>query len=171
MSTLSRPNPLRTVRGIITSVVIVFLFIAFHPRSSDAQFVPLPPPSPSTNTADRANPVPNDNKAPVIEILSTSLTAGKNVFKVRITDNSGVKLAEIKYVHEGKIKTVDFVKDINDNYKALIDIEPPSRVIVIDAEDQEGNVATEVREYNLTPHPNILQQIEDFFSGIFSKRP
>lgn len=152
--------------------ILCFLtfFITAHFETAVAQFVPLPPPSPSNaNSTDEVRRDMKDNKAPIIDILSTSLKAGKNVFKAKITDESGIKLAEIKYVHNGIIKTVDFVKDPNNVYKALIDIQPPSRVIVIDAEDPNGNVATAVREYNVQIAPNVLQQIEDFFSGFLNK--
>ncbi|HEX9319045.1 MAG TPA: hypothetical protein VF884_08935, partial [Nitrososphaeraceae archaeon] len=95
---------------------------------------------------------------------------GKNVFWARITDDTGVKIAVIKYVHQGNLRTADFVKDLNDAYKALIDVEPPSKVIVIDAEDPNGNIATAIKEYNIQPASNILQQLEDFFSGIFGNK-
>jgi hypothetical protein len=65
---------------------------------------------------------------------------------------------------------VDLVKDLNDVYKALIDIQPPSRVVVIEAGDPNGNIATVVKEFNVNPGSNIFQDIQDFFSGILSKR-
>ena len=133
------------------------------------QVIPLPPPSPGSNAIDEPNQAPNDNKAPVIQPLTTEIKAGKSVFKVRISDESGLELGQIKYVHDGRIVTTDLVKEQNDVYKALIDVQPPSRIIVIDAADQNGNVATIVKEYTIMPGPDILKGIENFFSSIIGK--
>ena len=148
--------------------VTAFSLVAGH--SAAAQLIPLPPPSPSSNTIEQTNQAPsNENKAPVIEPLTTEVKAGKSVFKVRISDESGLQLGRIKYVHDGRIVTADLVKEQNDVYKALIDVQPPSRIIVIDAADQNGNVATVVKEYSILPGPDILKGIENFFSSIIGK--
>ena len=147
--------------------VTAFSLVTVH--SAAAQLIPLPPPSPSSNTIDKTNQAPNDNKAPVIQPLTTEIKAGKSVFKVRISDESGLQLGQIKYVHDGRIVTADLVKEQNDVYKALIDVQPPSRIIVIDAADQNGNVATVVKEYSILPGPDILKGIENFFSSIIGK--
>ena len=154
----------------ILTLFLIAYSVFIHIELAGAQFVPLPPPSPSDNTAQETPQTPNDNKAPIIKILTTTLKPGKNVFWARITDDTGVKIAVIKYVHQGNLRTADFVKDLNDAYKALIDVEPPSKVIVIDAEDPNGNIATAIKEYNIQPASNILQQLEDFFSGIFGNK-
>jgi hypothetical protein len=46
--------------------------------------------------------ISNDNKAPAIDILTSTLRSGKNVFRVRITDDLEVKVAGLKYVHREK---------------------------------------------------------------------
>ena len=61
------------------------------------------------------------------------------------------------------------MKEQNDVYKALIDIQPPSRIIVIDAEDQNGNRATVVKEYSILPGADLLKGIENFFSNMIGK--
>ena len=150
----------------------MFLLRLFHlslSNSAAGQVIPLPPPSPGSNKIDEPNQAPNDNKAPVIQPLTTEIKAGKSVFKVRISDESGLELGQIKYVHDGRIVTTDLVKEQNDVYKALIDVQPPSRIIVIDAADQNGNVATVVKEYSIMPAPDILKGIENFFSSIIGK--
>jgi len=152
----------------------VYIFVAafslVNVQSTAAQFIPLPPPAPSGNTVDQAHQALDDNKAPVIEVLTTDLHAGKSVFKVRISDESGLQLAQIKYGQNERITTTGFVKEQGDVYKALIEVQPPSRIIVIDSADQSRNEATVVKEYNILPAPDILKQIEDFFSGIIGKR-
>ena len=149
--------------------VFVTVFSLVTVQLAAGQVIPLPPPSPSSNAIDEPNQAPDDNKAPVIQPLTTEIKAGKSVFKVRISDESGLELGQIKYVHDGRIVTADLVKEQNDVYKALIDIQPPSRIIVIDAEDQNGNVATIVKEYSILPGPDLLKGIENFFSSIIGK--
>ena len=153
----------------ISVYIFVAAFSLFTVQSATAQLVPLPPPSPDSNTIEQTNQTPNDNKAPVIEPLTSEVKAGKNVFKVRISDESGLQLGQIKYVHDGKIVTAALVKEQNDVYKALIDIQPPSRIIVIDAEDQNGNRATVVKEYSILPGADLLKGIENFFSNMIGK--
>ena len=89
----------------ISVYIFVAAFSLFTVQSATAQLVPLPPPSPDSNTIEQTNQTPNDNKAPVIEPLTSEVKAGKNVFKVRISDESGLQLGQIKYVHDGKIVT------------------------------------------------------------------
>jgi hypothetical protein len=164
---MSTRSPCLTVLVYICGV----FGIISHVGTAASQFVPLPPPSPGTTTTpEQANPVANDHQAPIIEVLTSELKSGKNVFKVKITDQSGVQVGDIRYVHNGQIKIVDLVKDLNNVYKALIDIQPPSRVIVVEASDPNGNVATAVKEYDIHPAPNFFQTIENFFSGIFGNK-
>jgi hypothetical protein len=168
MSILLHPSRLGTLRTFWYSLILATLI--FHVESAAAQFVPLPPPSPDTGTPEKPDLTPDDHKAPIIEVITSSLKAGKNVFKVKLLDESGIQVGDIKYVHNGQIKVVDLVKDINDVYKALIDIQPPSRVIEIEAGDPNGNRATVVKEYSIGPATNILQDIQDFFSGILGTK-
>lgn len=169
MAISSDHNPLVNLRIFQYSFVLAALI--FSIGTASAQFVPLPPPSPGTapNTAEKTDLPPDDHKAPIVEVITSNLKAGKNVFKVKLTDESGIQLGDIKYVHNGKIRVADLVKDINNVYKALIDIQPPSRVVVIEAGDPNGNIATVVKEFSVSPEANILQVIQDFFSGILSK--
>ena len=102
--------------------IFVTAFSLVTVQSAAAQLIPLPPPSPSSNTIDKTNQAPNDRKAPVIQPLTTEIKAGKSVFKVKISDESGLQLGQIKYVHDGRIVTADLVKEQNDVYKALIDV-------------------------------------------------
>ena len=163
-------NRLGSLRTFWCCLIIVASI--FYIGSASAQFVPLPPPSPSTSpstsTAEQKDLPPDDHKAPLIDVITSSLEAGKNVFKVKLTDESGIQLGDIKYVHNGQIKVIDLVKDINDVYKALIDIQPPSRVVVIEAGDPNGNIATVVKEFSVSPASNIFQDIQNFFSRILS---
>ena len=148
--------------------IFVTAFSLVTVQSAAAQLSPyLRPLQVATQLNKQIKRRPTRTKLPVIEPLTTEVKAGKSVFKVRISDESGLKLGQIKYVHDGKIVTADLVKEQNDVYKALIDIQPPSRIIVIDAGYQNGNVATVVKEYSILPGADILKGIENFFSSVF----
>ena len=133
-----------------------------------AQFIPIPPPAPDIKTFDKSTKVKNDDhEPPIIEVITTELKQGKNVFKVKITDNSSIELKEIRYVQQGYIKTTGLFRDQNNIYKALIDIQPPSRIIVINAGDMLGNEATMIKEFEIIPSKNIFTQIINILSKLF----
>jgi hypothetical protein len=92
----------------------------------------LPPPFPE-NSPQEERIVENDRAPPQIEILTTELHEGKNVFKVRITDESSLRTREVKYVHNGQLRIDGLFREQNNVYKALIDIQSPSRVVMVTA--------------------------------------
>lgn len=132
---------------------------------ASAQSIPLPPPSPEGGR-EETRIVENDRTPPQIEILTTELMAGKNVFRVRITDDSSLLVREIKYVHNGQLKIDGLFRDQNDVYKALVDIQPPSRVIVVSAGDANGNMATTFKEYDVKKSDDMFTQIMNMLSQI-----
>jgi len=134
---------------------------------ASAQSIPLPPPSPSSNGSSQETKVAaNDREPPNIEILTTQLDEGKNVFKVKITDESSIQVREAKFVQNGQLTTVGLFRDQNDIYKALIDIHSPSRIVEVTAGDAKGNLATTYREYDIKAAPDLLTQISNAFSQI-----
>ena len=100
----------------------------------------------------------------MIEILTTELHEGKNVFRVRITDDSSLRTREIKYVHDGQLRVDGLFRDQNDVYKALIDIYPPSRIVTVTAGDANGNIVSDFEEYEITKPQDIFSQIMDRLS-------
>lgn len=130
-----------------------------------AQSIPLPPPSPE-NGPEEMRIAENDRTPPKIEILTTELVQGKNVFRARITDDSSLQIREVKYVQEGQLKIDGLFRDQNDVYKALIDIEPPSRIVVVTASDANGNQASTFKEYEISESSDIFTQIMDMLSQI-----
>jgi hypothetical protein len=134
-----------------------------------AQIVPLPPSSQqsigqvATNN-NYNNTGPNRvGSSPVIEFLTNSLKEGKDVVKVKITDRFPIRYVELRYVQNGQIITTGFVKDPNSVYKALIDVHPPSALIVVNAFDIYGNNASVVK--NLDVHSlsdTIFNEISQF---------
>jgi hypothetical protein len=130
-----------------------------------AQPFPIPPPLPTT-FEQRPHVVEGDKTPPVLEILTEDLKAGKNVFRVKITDESSLQVREVRYVQGGQFKSEGLFRDQNDIYKALIDIQPPSRIVVVTAGDAAGNTATAHREYDVSGQPDFFKGIMDVLSYI-----
>ena len=123
----------------------------------------MPPPFPEISPEEE-RVVPNDPAPPEIEILTTELHEGKNVFKVRITDDSSLRTREVKYVHNGQIRVDGLFRDQNNVYKALIDIQQPSRVVMVTAGDANGNIVSDYKEYEISKAQDIFTQIMDRLS-------
>ena len=155
----------------LNDVVFAFLLLLIAVsagRYASAQSIPmLPPPFPESSP-EQERVAPNDRAPPVIEILTTELYEGKNVFKVRITDESSLRTREVKYVHDGQIRIDGLFRDQNNVYKALIDIHPPSRVIMVTAGDANGNIVSEYKEYEIGKPKDIFSQIIDRLSQTFN---
>ena len=133
-------------------------------RYASAQSIPMVPPPFPESSPEQERVAPNDRAPPVIEILTTELHEGKNVFRVRITDDSSLRTREIKYVHDGQLRVDGLFRDQNDVYKALIDIYPPSRIVVVTAGDANGNIVSDYEEYEISKPQDIFSQIMDRLS-------
>lgn len=155
-------------------VFLLLVLIVSAGRCALAQSFPmLPPPFPE-NSPQEERIAKNDRAPPQLEILTTELHEGKNVFKVRITDESSLRTREVKYVHDGQLRVDGLFRDQNNVYKALIDIEPPSRIVLVTAGDANGNMVSDFREYQITESQDILTQVMgrlsqmlDYFQNLF----
>jgi hypothetical protein len=160
--------------NVLAFVLLLLVLIVSAGRSALAQSFPmLPPPFPE-NSPQEERIVENDRAPPQVEILTTELHEGKNVFKVRITDESSLRTREVKYVHNGQLRVDGLFRDQNNVYKALIDIEPPSRIVVVTAGDANGNMISDFREYEIAESQDILTQVIgrlsqmlDYFQNLF----
>jgi hypothetical protein len=132
---------------------------------ASAQPIPVPPPFPE-NAPEKIRIAENDRSPPKIEVLTTELHEGKNVFRVRITDDSSLTVREVKYVQNGQLRIDGLYRDQNDVYKALVDIQHPSRIVVVTAGDANGNVASTFREYDIVKSEDVFAQIIDMLSRI-----
>jgi hypothetical protein len=155
-------------------VFLLLLLIVSAGRCALAQSFPMVPPPFPENSPQEERIVENDRAPPQIEILTTELHEGKNVFKVRITDESSLRTREVKYVHDGQLRVDGLFRDQNNVYKALIDIEPPSRIVVVTAGDANGNLVSDFGEYQITESQDILTQVMgrlsqmlDYFQNLF----
>ena len=131
-----------------------------------AQSIPLPPPFPGSNEGGEEKKTPKDGDPPQIEILTTELHDGKNVFKVRIIDESSLHTREVEYVYNGQLRTDGLFRDQNNVYKALIDMHQPSRIVVVTAGDANGNIDSVYKEYEVSPSQDLFSQIIDMLSQI-----
>src|ERR687893_1827452 len=151
----------------LNDVVFAFLLLLIAVsagRYASAQSIPmLPPPFPESSP-EQERVAPNDRAPPVIEILTTELYEGKNVFKVRITDDSSLRTREVKYVHDGQLRVDGLFRDQNNVFKALIDIQAPSRVVMVTASDANGNIVSDFREYEIAKSQDIFTQVIDRLS-------
>jgi hypothetical protein len=149
------------------------LAVASTASMASAQSIPFPPPFPENNP-EQTKVAENDKSPPKIEILTSELHEGKNVLQVRITDDSSLLVRQVKYVQSGQLKIDGLFRDQNDVYKALIDIQPPSRIVEVTAGDANGNTATTFKEYDIvksqdtfTQIINMLLQIPRYFQNLF----
>src|SRR5918996_2931119 len=154
--------------NVSTFVFLLLVLIVSAGRCALAQSFPmLPPPFPE-NSPQEERIVENDRAPPWVEILTTELHEGKNVFKVRITDESSLRTREVKYVHDGQLRVDGLFRDQNNVYKALIDIQSPSRVVMVTAGDANGNILSDFREYEITESQDIFRQVMDRLSQMLN---
>jgi hypothetical protein len=149
------------------TVALLLLMLAVSTLGyANAQSVPLLPPPFPENRPQEERIAENDRTPPKIEILTTELHEGKNVFKVRITDDSSLRTREVKYVQDSQLTVDGLFRDQNDVYKALIDIKPPSRIVMVTAGDANGNIVSAFGEYEITKSQDIFRQIIDLLSQV-----
>ena len=149
--------------GIFTIGLLSILSI----HSVVAQFIPLPPPGneqPSINANPNSKVI--DQKPPKVQFVTTTLHEGKNVFKVKIDDDSGVSSAALKYVHDGQVATEQLLNEGGDLYAALIDIKQPSKIVEIQVSDTKGNVINTYAEFSVLPGNDIFKTFTDLFGRI-----
>jgi hypothetical protein len=161
-----------TLMFFVTTIIIIIILAALSAAPlllaghASAQSIPLPPPFPGSNDGGEEKKAPNDRDPPQIEILTTELHDGKNVFKVRIVDESSLQTREVKYVYDGQLRTDGLFRDQNNVYKALVDMHPPSRIVVVTAGDANGNIDSVYKEYKVSAPQDLFSQIIDMLSKI-----
>lgn len=142
---------------LIISVLSLTSLYSYHP--SESQLMPVPPPAPDSTEQVQDKGTSNDTMPPMVNFLTSELYAGKNVLKVNVTDDSGLRLREVRFVNEGKIESQDLVYDGNNVYKGLINVSPPSAVIVVNVNDVYGNKASYSKSFPVKQFPDIFTEI------------
>jgi hypothetical protein len=146
-------------------LLVILMSIAGH---AGAQPIPLLPPPFPENREETERISQNDRAPPKIEILTTDLHDGKNVFEVRITDESSLRTREVRYVHDNQLRVDGLFRDQNNVYKALIDIHSPARIVEVTAGDANGNIAKAFKEYDITKPQDIIRQLADMLSQLIN---
>jgi hypothetical protein len=151
------------------TVALLLLIVSLSPVGyARAQPIPLLPPPFPEKRPEVEKIAENDRTPPKIEILTKELHEGKNVFKVRITDDSSLRTREVKYVHNNQLRVDGLFRDQNDVYKALIDIHSPSRIVEVTAGDANGNMVSAFGEYEISKPHDIFRQILDIVSQVIN---
>lgn len=139
-------------------------------QRANSQAFPIPPPAqPPASAPPQSEQIQfkNDTSPPKVEVLTTSLLEGGNVFKVRITDESPINIAQITFVQNGQVITESLIRDPNNIYKALIDAHQPSAVVIVNAVDVHGKKTSLVKYLDVTPLSNsVLAQLTNFLASI-----
>lgn len=164
-------NVSRSNKFLIFSLCFFIGFsISVNEQHADAQITPIPPPAQQPKATPlhlEPSQLKNDTNSPTLEVLTTSLIEGGNVFRVKITDEAPITTAQVTFVQNGQLVTQGLVRDPNNIYKALIYAHSPSAVVVSSAFDVHGKTASVVKYLNVTPLSKSIQaQITNFFFGI-----
>jgi hypothetical protein len=167
-------NTNRSRRNKFVIFLLFCFFIGFsiseNEQLAKAQLVPLSLPAQQARTTHpnfEPTQLNNSTSSAVIQVLTTFLIEGRNVFKVKITDKLDIMKAEIVYIRNGQPVTQQLVREPNNIYNALIDAHLPSTVVVTNVVELDGKTASVVKVLNVTPLPNsIFVQITNFLFGV-----
>jgi hypothetical protein len=167
-------NSNRSRRNKFVILSLLCFFIGFslseNEQQAKAQLVPIPPPAQqlkATHLDLESIQLNNSTSSPTVQVLTTLLIEGRNVFKVKITDNSDIMHAEIIYFRDRQLVAQELVREPNNIYNALIDAHLPSTVVVTNVVDVHGKTASVVEILNVTTLPkSIFGQITNFLSGV-----
>ena len=133
-----------------TLFVSLFLYFIYYPGLLYAQWMipPMPSPFPPPYTTTCCNSATNssDIKPPEISLLTDKLSEGNNVIKLKILDESPLKMRAISYSVGNQTITTYLAKEHNNEYRALLKVLPPSTKVEVTAIDLNGNYAKMVKE-------------------------
>ncbi len=177
--TLARINFIRilayelTMGKLIRNIFVIFslfcFFIGFSISENEqlvkAQLIPILPVQQPRTTHSNFEPTQlnNSTSSAMIQVLTTSMVEGRNVFTVKIADKSDIMNAEIMYIRNGQPVTHQLIREPNNIYNALVDAHLPSTVVVTNVVEVDGKTASVVKVLNVTPLPNsIFAQLTNF---------
>jgi hypothetical protein len=147
---------------IISINIFIFFSISFNYFIAYSQIIMPPLPSPPSNPSFccKNNINRNDVFPPMILITTEKLHEGINVLKVKILDDSPLKMKEVIYSVEKTNITSYLAKGLNKEYKALVKVNFPTTKIKVIAIDLNGNSATAVKEIK------VEKLLDSFISAI-----
>lgn len=143
----------------IPCYIFILLIIFYSNNSSYAQWVmqPLPLPGPPDPECCSSN-TSNDTTPPKIIITTDILYEGNNVLKLKIEDESPLKLRGINFTQGNKNIETYLAKEQNQEYIALVKVVPPFTEIQVRAVDVNDNSARLVQQI----------KVENWFDMIIS---
>lgn len=129
-------------------IILILLPINFYKdHLSYAQWILQPLPLPGHSTPDCCNNnVKNDTTPPKIIITTNLLYEGNNVLKLKIEDESPLKIREINYTQGNKSIETYLAKEQNQEYRALVKVIPPFTEVQVRAVDLNDNAARLVQQ-------------------------
>jgi hypothetical protein len=146
-------NSLRIIFLFATCYIFVLLtFNFYNDNLLFAQWIIQPLPLPGPPTLDCCNNnVKNDTTPPKIIITTNILHEGNNVLKLKIEDESPLKIREINFTQGNKSIETYLAKEQNQEYKALLKVVPPFtevQVWVVDINDNAARLVQQIKVEN-----------------------
>lgn len=144
---------------MFTSFYIFILLLTFYnDHLSYAQWVmqPLPLPGPPGLDCCSSSNLRNDTTPPKIIIMTNILHEGNNVLKLKIEDESPLKLRGLNYTQGNKNIETYLAKEQNQEYIALVKVIPPFTEIQVRAVDVNDNTARLVQQIKVENWFNMI---------------
>ena len=138
--------------------IFILLPIFYSDHLSYAQWVmqPLPLPGhPGPECCSSSN-LRNDTTPPKIIIITNILHEGNNVLKLKIEDESPLKLRGINFTQGNKNIETYLAKKQNQEYIALVKVVPPFTEIQVRAVDVNDNSARLVQQIKVENWFNMI---------------
>jgi hypothetical protein len=131
-----------------TCLIFILLALNFYKdHLSYAQWILQPLPLPGHPTSDFSNNnVKNDTAPPKITIITDILHEGNNVLKLKIEDESPLKIRGINFTQGSKSIETYLAKEQNQEYIALLKVLPPFTEVQVRAVDVNDNAARLVQQ-------------------------
>jgi hypothetical protein len=129
--------------------IFILLLIFYSDHLSYAQWVmqPLPLPGPpGPDCCSSSSNLRNDTTPPKIIITTNLLHEGNNVLKLKIEDESPLKLRGINFTQGNKNIETYLAKEQDQEYRALVKVVPPFTEVQVRAVDVDDNSARLVQQ-------------------------
>ncbi|TVP39474.1 hypothetical protein NARC_150068 [Candidatus Nitrosocosmicus arcticus] len=138
--------------------IFILLLIFYNDHLSYAQWVmqPLPLPGPPGPDCCSTSNLRNDTTPPRIIIITNILHEGNNVLKLKIEDESPLKLRGINFTQGNKNIETYLAKEQNQEYIALVKVVPPFTEIQVRAVDVNDNSARLVQQIKVENWFNMI---------------
>jgi len=151
-------NSLRITFLFATCYIFILLTLNFYnDHLLYAQWIlqPLPLPGPPTPDCCSTN-VKNDTTPPKIIIMTDILHEGTNVLKLKIEDESPLKIRGLNFTQGNKSIDTYLAKEQNQEYIALLKVVPPYTEVQVRAVDLNDNSARLVQQIKVEKWVDLI---------------